>query len=248
MSIGVQEVAISAQNVSDSSVQASEKAREGNQAIQTAIKQMNHIHETVHGSAEIIKGLEERSKEIGQITRVITDISSQTNLLALNAAIEAARAGEHGRGFAVVADEVRKLAKQSNESAKQISDLISMIQVETNKAVQSMKTTTKEVIEGIDVVNTAGTSFEQIENVIKDVVSQIQEVSSEVEQMAFGTGQVVESINMIAKVSEETASRTQNISTATEEQSASMEEISASASSLSIMAEELQMLIRKFKV
>jgi methyl-accepting chemotaxis protein len=248
MSTGVKQITLNAQNVLDRSTLASEKTKQGNQAIQTAIMQMDHVRETVYGLAEVIKGLEERSKEIEQITNVITDISSQTNLLALNAAIEAARAGEHGRGFAVVADEVRKLAEQSNESAKQISSLISMTQVETNKAVQSMTTTTKDVMEGIRLVNTAGISFEQIQNVIDKVVSQIQEVSSAIGQMAFGTVQVVESINMIEKVSEETASGTQNISVATEEQLASMEEISASASALSIMAEELQMLIRKFKV
>jgi methyl-accepting chemotaxis protein len=116
---------------------------------------MRLIHDTVQDLSKVIRGLGERSKEIGEIVAVITKISSQTNLLALNAAIEAARAGEHGRGFAVVADEVRKLAEQSAQSAQQISELITHIQKETLNAVQSMDQATKEVQSGLDVVDSA---------------------------------------------------------------------------------------------
>lgn len=248
MSAGVQQIANQAHLVSNTANQASEKAWEGGQVIKTAVQQMNLINQTVKGLGDVVKGLGERSIEIGKILEVITGIAAQTNLLALNAAIEAARAGEHGRGFAVVADEVRKLAEQSAGSAQQISQLISAIQEETNKAVQSMEAATKEVEEGIGVVSTAGQSFVHIQDSVKDVTVQIQEVSSAVQQMAAGTEQMVHSMKLITEVAENSAAGTQEVSAATEEQLASMEEISSSAASLSQMAEELQNLISKFKV
>lgn len=248
ISIGIGQIAMNTYQVSQSAMQTSEGAAEGNQAVQTAVKQMNSINDTVEGLAKVIASLGERSKEIGQIVEVITDIAGQTNLLALNAAIEAARAGEHGRGFAVVADEVRKLAEQSAKSAQQISGLISMIQAETEKAIHSMGQATKEVSQGINVVNTAGNSFEQIHRSVNEVSAQIQEVSAAVEQMSAGVVQVDQSFKMAAAVAEESAAGSQSASAATEEQLASMEEITASASSLARMMDELQEVIRRFKV
>jgi methyl-accepting chemotaxis protein len=248
MTLGVKQVADYSQNVSSTAMGVSEKATEGEQAIQTTIKQMTAINQTVNGLANVVKKLGDHSNEIGQIIDVITGISAQTNLLALNAAIEAARAGEHGKGFAVVADEVRKLAEQSANSANKISELISTIQGETERAVRSMETARKEVVEGINVVNIAGSSFEQIQNGVNEVTTQIQEVASSVQQMSAGAQQMVESIDLINEVSEMIASGTQEVSAATEEQLASMEEITSSGVSLSSMAEELQTLIGKFKM
>ncbi|WP_051330855.1 methyl-accepting chemotaxis protein [Aneurinibacillus terranovensis] len=248
LAVSVQKIADNAQHVSASASDTLERAEEGAKNIQLAIKQMNAINHTVTGLSEVVQTLGERSNEISQIVQVITDISSQTNLLALNAAIEAARAGEHGKGFAVVADEVRKLAEQSSNSAQQIAHLIKAIQEETNKTVRSMDHATKEVVEGIGVVNLAGESFEQIQNSVNDVATQIEQVSSAVQQISAATEGVVHSIALISEVAEVTSSETHNVSAATEEQLASMEEISSSASSLAKMAEELQEAIGKFKV
>lgn len=248
MSIGIQQISNNAKSVSTTAYKASEKASEGGQAIQIAVQQMQSITTTVNGLAEQVKELGDQSKEIGQIIEVITGISAQTNLLALNAAIEAARAGEHGRGFAIVADEVRKLAEQSSSSAQQISQLISTIQVKTTKAVQAMEVATKEVTEGIGVVNTAGESFVQIQETVNEVSTEIQEVSSAVQQMASGADSIVESMQLITEVAVTAASSTKQVSHSTEEQLASMEEISISVTDLAKMAEELKMNIGKFKL
>jgi methyl-accepting chemotaxis protein len=248
ISISGQQIAINAQNASDTAMQTSEKAMGGNHSIQTAITQMNSINETVEGLAQAVKRLGDRSKEIGQIVEVITAIAAQTNLLALNAAIEAARAGEHGKGFAVVADEVRKLAEQSAQSAEQIAQLVTTIQTDTNKTIESTEIAAKEVVQGIGIVNIAGESFKQIQDAISEVANQIQQVSSAIQQMSEGTEQMANSIHLVSEVAEIAASRTQNVSAATEEQLASMEEISASAFSLSKMAEALKTVVGKFKV
>lgn len=248
LSIGVQQIATNSQSVANTATEALHKAGEGNESIQTAIKQMNSINVTVTGLGQVITNLGKRSKEIGEIIQVITGISEQTNLLALNAAIEAARAGEQGKGFAVVADEVRKLAEQSSMSAQQISQLISAIQSETNKAVTSMEQATREVIAGIQVVELAGISFEHIQHSVNDVAGQIQEVSSAVQLMSAGTEQMVDSVKLITEMTEMTSAGTQEVSAATEEQLASMEEITHSSASLSKMAEELQEVVGRFKV
>lgn len=248
MSNGVQQIAHNAQSASATAFEATEKATNGGQSIQTAVQQMNSINQTVQGLADVVKGLGTRSGEIGEILEVITGIAAQTNLLALNAAIEAARAGEHGRGFAVVADEVRRLAEQSASSAQQISELIGSIQEETRKAIQSMELATNEVQSGIGVVNIAGESFVQIENSVNEVTNQIQEVSSAVQQMAAGTEQIVHSVKAISEAAEEASSGAQEVSASTEEQLASIEEISHSSGALEKMAEDLQKVIGRFKI
>jgi methyl-accepting chemotaxis protein len=248
LSIGVHHIAANAESVTHAAIQASEIALEGNQTIQTTVNQMNAINRTVDGLAQAVKGLGERSQEIGHIVEVITGIATQTNLLALNAAIEAARVGEHGSGFAVVANEVRKLAEQSKQSAEQIAQLIAAIQDETTQAVQLMEAGTQEVAEGIHAVHIAGESFERIQRSVNDVANQIQEVSAASQQMSASTEQVVHSINVISGIAETTSSGSQHVSAAVEEQLASMEEITASAAALSKMSEELQVLLGKFKV
>ncbi|WP_052737935.1 methyl-accepting chemotaxis protein [Bacillus sp. SA1-12] len=234
--------------VNTSALHAVDKALNGNKAVETVVRQMNDINDSVTHLSQEVKLLGKRSSQINKMVEVITGIAKQTNLLALNAAIEAARAGEHGRGFAIVADEVRKLAEQSAASAVQISPLISSILTDTEQAVQSMDDTTNKVAAGIRLVRNAGRSFEQIEQGVLEVSSQIQEVTSAVQEMYTGTEQIVHAMKIIDETSNLTAAGTDSMSGAVEEQLAFMEEISASSASISKMAEELQELIGKFKV
>ncbi|MFY0519003.1 methyl-accepting chemotaxis protein [Lysinibacillus sp. UGB7] len=244
----VQTIARNSTNVSEATTQANQLSIDGNDIIQTAVLQMNSIQTSIGSLSDVISGLGERSTEIGHIVEVITSIAAQTNLLALNAAIEAARAGEHGKGFAVVSEEVRKLAEESSASAQRISNLITRIQAETNKAVDSMQFTTNEVKTGINNVNIAGESFEKIQHAINEVSVQIREVSTSVQQMVAGADQMSKSMEQINEIAQSSAEGTQNISAATEEQLASMQEITASTSALSKMAEDLQEKTNMFKV
>ncbi|MEY8742404.1 methyl-accepting chemotaxis protein [Bacillales bacterium AN1005] len=192
--------------------------------------------------------MNDRSHEIGHITNVITGISAQTNLLALNAAIEAARAGEHGKGFAVVADEVRKLAEESTNSTEQIANLIQLIQNETNVTLETMEKAAEEVQSGLNVVNVAGSSFEKIEQAVNGVVSQIEDISESLKKLSRGTNSVKDSIKNVSNVAQESSMITQNISAATEEQLASMEEITSSSLALAKLADDLQVIINQFKI
>ncbi|WP_207858444.1 methyl-accepting chemotaxis protein [Lucifera butyrica] len=248
MSASIQQIAANAQDVAKQSGQAANKANEGNRSIDKAVSQMSHIEQTVTASAGIVAKLGERSNEIGRIVDTIAGIAGQTNLLALNAAIEAARAGEQGRGFAVVADEVRKLAEQSQEAAKQIADLISEIQGDTNRAVTAMNDGTRDVKIGTEVVTISGQAFREITALVKQVSGQINEISAAIEQMAAGSQQIVGSVKRIDELSKKASGETQTVSAATEEQSASMEEIAASSQALAKLAMDLREAVGKFQV
>ncbi len=248
MTSTIQTIAESSSLASESSYEASQQADNGNEYIKKSVEQMSTVRVSVESAAQVVQRLEDRSIEINSILEVITAISNQTNLLALNAAIEAARAGEQGKGFAVVADEVRKLAEQSTASASQISELISEILKETSSAVDAMEKGTEDAYSGEEMMNRAGESFDQILSSIKKVSEQIDEVSSASQQIAASSQQVTASIDELASISKETAENGHTVAASSEETLASMEEISSSASSLSEMAEKLQRLVGKFKL
>lgn len=225
-----------------------EKANRGSESITKANKQMQSIHMNVEELSTVVKGLGERSQEIGNIIEIISAIAAQTNLLALNAAIEAARAGEQGKGFAVVADEVRKLAEQSANSTLQISELILQIQKETTHVVQTMTIVNGEVKEGIQVVNESGITFREIHKAVDYVTQQMNRAIEAIQKVSSGSEQMAQAMNEITNIANESAMSTQSVLASTEQQSASMEEISSATVKLSNMAEDLKKLLEKFKL
>ncbi len=233
--------------VTDLSQHATMQADEGGKAVQDTKEQMNSIHLSVSDSNTKIQTLHERSQQIATILDVITGIADQTNLLALNAAIEAARAGEHGKGFAVVADEVRKLAEQSQQSAKQIFELVHGIQADTEQSVRIMAQVTEDVLSGLRVSDEAIAKFQVIRTSMREITPQMEEVSSASEQMAASVQEVTAVTEDLAFTAKGNAATSEEVAASTEEQLASMEEINASAQSLSHMADELKSLINQFK-
>jgi methyl-accepting chemotaxis protein len=216
-----------------------EKARAGEQSIELTVRQMNMIEEAVEASSRVVTSLGERSGEIGQIVATITGISSQTNLLALNAAIEAARAGEHGQGFAVVADEVKKLAGESRSAADEIAGLISGIQEETNRAVESMRLGMEEAHKGSEAMRDSGTVFGALVNSSVMSASQLQKMADTMRGVASDVASLVAAVHNVENMSRVIAEDSQSVVASTEAQTAEVAEISASAQNLSRIASEL---------
>ncbi|QED46197.1 methyl-accepting chemotaxis protein [Cytobacillus dafuensis] len=246
MSKGIQQVAETSLNVSQLSSVSLDNANQGNRSIEKVIHQMNVINQSVQLSANAIKTLESQSNEISLIINMIRDISAQTNLLALNAAIEAARAGESGKGFAVVAEEVRKLAEQSEKSANSISILISKINEDTNRTVQSMDVVTGNVEDGIIAVEEAGKSFESILESIQSVVSHIKDVSLTSEEMSAFSEEITAGVMETTMLANKAAKTTEYVVERTVEQENFILDISSSITKLNKMAGELDELVGKF--
>jgi methyl-accepting chemotaxis protein len=248
MASAINQIAGNAQNVSTQSEQTAQAANDGGKAVSQATNQMQLIKESVDQVAQVVQQLGTSSQQIGEIVDVISGIAGQTNLLALNAAIEAARAGEQGRGFAVVADEVRKLAEQSQEAAQKIAVIVREVQSETNNAVTTMNQGTNEVVKGTEVITATGERFHFITTMIDQLNLQIQDIGAAAEELSVSSGEVVHTVDNVKTVAGETAGDTQTISAATEEQSASMEEIASSSQALANMASELQVIVSKFRL
>ncbi|MDF2947296.1 MAG: methyl-accepting chemotaxis sensory transducer [Bacillales bacterium] len=234
--------------VKKASVQNAVKAQKGSEVIELTIKQVGLIHDKTSNTSKLVNSLGNKSKEIGKIIHMITEIAGQTNLLALNAAIEAARAGEHGRGFAVVADEVRKLAEQSSQSASQISSLVQEIQKDIELSVSSMSEGASAIDEGINLASNAGESFKSIQVSINDVSNQIDDVSEFIKDINGSVASMTKVINETAEIVEQNALSTQNVAASAQQQNASVEEIAAAANELSQLADNLQDMLGKFKV
>ena len=237
-----------AAGAAESSKAVAHKAEDGEIAAERAVNQMDQIEETVERSATVVAKLGTMSQEIGHIVETISDIAGQTNLLALNAAIEAARAGESGRGFSVVAEEVRKLAEQSDQAAQQIATLIGGIQAETENAVAVMAAGTREVRTGAEVVRTAGRSFQEINELVAAVSGQVRGISESFGSLAEGNTQILQAMHDLKFIGESASQQTQNVSAATQEQSAAMQEIASAGHELTRYAEELQQAVNQFKV
>lgn len=236
------------EHVSSLSNKTQQEANAGGQAIAKVVSQMEEISKDVTVSAKMVKGLEAKSGEIEKIVQTIVGIAGQTNLLALNAAIEAARAGEQGRGFAVVADEVRKLAEQSAASAEEIAALLGGIRLETEKAVAGMDAGSASVERGRETVEEAGVRFQQILSLVDSLSSSVRQLVDAGNAVERDAGQVSTRVHEVLRVSDKIAEEAENVSAATEEQSASMEEIAAASRALANMAENLQHLLARFKL
>lgn len=219
---------------SEASKNAGKSASEGGKVVEETISGMNKIAEVVKQSAETVQALGKSSDQIGEIVQVIDDIADQTNLLALNAAIEAARAGEQGRGFAVVADEVRKLAERTTKATKEIATMIKQIQKDTSGAVESMQQGTKEVEAGKLLAEKAGKSLEEIIHGAQQVVDIVTQVAAASEEQSSAAEQISKNIESISSVTQQSASGIQQIAHASED--------------LNRLTLNLQELISQFKI
>jgi twitching motility protein PilJ len=211
-SSAVEELTVSMKQVSNNAEASAEAARraldaaeQGNRSVRDTLEGMQRIRSSVQATAKRIKTLGDRSLEISEIVKVINDITEQTNLLALNAAIEAARAGEAGRGFAVVADEVRKLAEHSRSATKDIAALIKAIQAETNDAVVVMEEGTREVEIGARLADQAGRALDAISTVVRQSAELVQEISLASKQQVRGTEGVANAMQIISNITRQTS-------------------------------------------
>jgi len=234
MSQTVVDIAKNASNIAEVSVTTANVAKEGKDMTINTAEEIKIIEDSVNKLSGIVNDLGERSRQIGEIVTVIKDIADQTNLLALNAAIEAARAGEQGRGFAVVADEVRKLAERTAKATDEIADMITRIQTEVNVAEQSMEDATKKVASGVELSEKAANTLTQILNKAQELQSMIQQIASATEEMSSVTDHITQDIGGIAEGSKEI--------------SVAVDQSAQTASDIARLGGELNAAIGRFKV
>jgi twitching motility protein PilJ len=234
MASRINDVSAQAQESASVARQSLQAAEVGLQAVQNAIGGMNSIRDQIQDTSKRIKRLGESSQEIGEITELISDITEQTNVLALNAAIQAASAGEAGRGFSVVAEEVQRLAERSADATRQIAALVKAIQTDTQDAVGAMERSTQGVVEGAKLSDNAGTALTQIDQVSRRLAELIEQISSSTSREASLANEVAENIQHIFAVTEQTGEGTRSTA--------------AQVRELSKMAEELLQSVARFKI
>ncbi|WP_078410155.1 methyl-accepting chemotaxis protein [Priestia abyssalis] len=220
----------------------------GKDLMDSSVGQMKKIHSLVEDSVLKVQRLDDQSREISKLVQVIQSVSDQTNLLALNAAIEAARAGEHGKGFAVVADEVRKLAGQVSHSIVDITNIVESIQEESKQVTTSLQQSFEQVKAGTDQMTSTGETFEQIKHSLSLMLNKIKVISINLTDITTNTAEVHTSIENISSISEEFAAGVEETAASVQQNSSSMEQIASHADSLDQLAKELQVLMEQFKI
>jgi twitching motility protein PilJ len=205
MAASIEEVSGNSERCSDVARHSVDIAHKGGDAVRRTIDGMNAIRETIQETSKRIKRLGESSQEIGNIVELINDIAEQTNILALNASIQASMAGEAGRGFAVVADEVQRLAERAANATKQIEVLVRTIQTDTNEAVVSMERSTTDVVGGALLAENAGAALEEIEQVSNQIASLVQNISASARQQAVASGNISKNMQVVREISTQTA-------------------------------------------
>lgn len=245
---GVQTVAESSAVVAEVAVTTTERINIGSEVINHSILQMNSVHDVVEETSKVINKLVTRTQQIDTALAAITNIAEQTNLLALNAAIEAARAGENGKGFAVVAAEVRDLAEQSKESAKEVNHLIKSIQKDTQDTVNVMQKGQQKAVEGKEAAYKANQTFLSIMRDIDKITGQIQEVSAATEEMSAGTEEVNASLSLVSETATDVKKETLQTVNSIQSQAVSIEQISIQSNKMKEKVEELRELVSKFNI
>ncbi|WP_010677107.1 methyl-accepting chemotaxis protein [Bacillus timonensis] len=244
----IMKVAVKGDDIKGQSQGMLTMTNDGSAYMESSIQQMNSINEKMKQSHAMVVGLDNKTNEITKLVNVIQEIAGQTNLLALNAAIEAARAGEHGRGFAVVADEVRKLAEQVGNSVSEITAIVKDIQNESKQVVQSLDDGYQSVEEGTAQIQTTGKTFNELKRTIDEIGTQIEAMSSSLYSVLDDTREISGAIEGIAAVAEESAAGVEEVSATAQQSSSSMEEVTKSAKQLEENAGELNALIQGFKL
>ncbi|KIL46570.1 hypothetical protein KP77_26970 [Jeotgalibacillus alimentarius] len=255
LSESMDEFAVKIQDTNDQSEEISTRSRhvmtsaeDGSRMMESSVQQMMVIDQVMNEAVAKVKGLDEQTNEITKLVGVIRDIAEQTNLLALNAAIEAARAGEQGKGFAVVADEVRKLAEQVANSVNDITGFVTGIQNESQNVVGSLEKGYEEVNEGTRQIAMTGEKFNEINGSIHEMIQMVDRITGNLADISRSSQTMNASVQEIASISEESAAGIEETAASSEQSLSTMETISASADELAGLAEELAGEVRKFKL